>query len=148
MFCPFYHSRLFWLGLPGLLFLLWSWEDSGKAIRTISWNGKGMARQVDLWNGVVRVVQVVDPKLYAGPMQKLGIHRAEIPLADRGKASPGGFVFAPLISAEEDEHALVRIPFWFAICLYLPAWWTTLIWWQRRKVRLLILHSGKPEAGW
>jgi hypothetical protein len=25
---PFYRSRLLWLGLPGLLFLLWTWEKS------------------------------------------------------------------------------------------------------------------------
>ncbi len=25
MTCPFYRSRLFWLGLPGLVFLLWFW---------------------------------------------------------------------------------------------------------------------------
>ncbi len=25
---PFYRSRLFWLGLPGLVFLLWGWEIS------------------------------------------------------------------------------------------------------------------------
>lgn len=37
MIRPWYRSRLFWLGLPGLAFLLWAWWDSGKSYSGITW---------------------------------------------------------------------------------------------------------------
>lgn len=34
---PIHRSRLFWLGLPGLLFLLWGWWDSWQHYSEIAW---------------------------------------------------------------------------------------------------------------
>jgi hypothetical protein len=34
---PFYRSRSFWFGLPGLVFLLWGWWDSGKRYSEMAW---------------------------------------------------------------------------------------------------------------
>jgi hypothetical protein len=36
---PFYRSRLFWLGLPGLVFLLWAWVDSYWHVSTAASTG-------------------------------------------------------------------------------------------------------------
>ena len=34
---PFYRSRLFWLGVPGVVFLLWGWWDSERHYTEVSW---------------------------------------------------------------------------------------------------------------
>jgi len=34
---PFYRSRLFWFGLPGLAFLLWGWWDSWRHYSEVAW---------------------------------------------------------------------------------------------------------------
>lgn len=34
---PFYQSRLFWFGIPGLAFLLWCWWDSTKTCSEMAW---------------------------------------------------------------------------------------------------------------
>ena len=34
---PVYRSRLFWLGVPGLVFLLWVWWDSGGRVSYAKW---------------------------------------------------------------------------------------------------------------
>lgn len=39
MIRPWYRSRLFWVGIPGLLFLLWGWWDSGNAVSHLGIEG-------------------------------------------------------------------------------------------------------------
>lgn len=142
MIRPWYRSLLFWFGVLGLMFMFWAWQDSGKAIRTMTWNGSGSARQVDQWNGSIRVVYSSDPGLYRGRMHRFGFHRSEMPTVNRAELSLGPFVFAPLISSLDDPNSVMRIPYWVAVALYLIAWLASLNWWQRRKSRLLKLHSA------
>ena len=141
MIRPWYRSLLFWFGVPGLVFLFWGWQDSGKAIRTMTWNGRGSARQVGQWNGSIGVVYIADPALYRGPMHRVGFHRSEMPAVYRDECSLGSFVFAPLFSSLDDPHSVMRIPYWVAIALYLIAWLAALVWWQHRKSYLLKLHT-------
>lgn len=139
---PFYRSLLFWFGLPGLVFLLWGWQDSGKAVRTMTWNGRGAARQVDQWNGSIRVLYVADPALYGGPMHRFSFHRSEMPAAYRDKRRLGPLVFAPLFPSLESPRAAPRISYWVVFFLYLMTWIVALAAWQRRKARLLKLHAA------
>jgi hypothetical protein len=42
MIRPWYRSLLFWLGLPGLVFLLWGWADSTRFLSILKWQSKGV----------------------------------------------------------------------------------------------------------
>ncbi len=122
MIRPWYRSLLFGFGVLGLVFLLWGWQDSGKAIRAMTWNGRGAARQVEQWDGSIRVLYVPDPALYGGRMRRPGFHRSEMPAAYREGWHLGPFAFVPLFPSLEDPRRVMRIPYWVAVGLYLIAW--------------------------
>ena len=51
MIRPWYRSRLFWLGLPGLLFLLWAWLAFTDSVIQWRWSRLFPAAEVCLANG-------------------------------------------------------------------------------------------------
>lgn len=133
---PFYRSRAFWLGLPGLAILLWGWWVStgyvswarvlGADQFLIGQCGGGAYAIWDLggspdgWDGWEFVVG--HEKMSAREVRQL---KAE--LAGRETNS---------------NYHYFSIPYYWPVLAYTATWLLTLAWWQRRKSRLMKLHAA------
>jgi hypothetical protein len=53
MIRPWYRSRLFWLGLPGLVFLMWLWRDSMRMGRWVWCNDSHRSTWVGVIGGTI-----------------------------------------------------------------------------------------------
>ena len=82
MIRPFYHSRLFWLGVPGLVFLLWGWWDSERHYTELSW---------------------MKPRSFVAGFQ----HRGRVAVIATDEATTPVFTGSNLQFTREDE-----LPFW------------------------------------
>ncbi len=132
---PFYRSRLFWLGLPGLVFLLWGWWLSMGY-----WSSVGFAGSRNSWGmGQVwgEVYAIWD---WDGP-------------PDWGNFGAGNWeVTREAVHEVKDSWAaemewnpslrVVFIPCYWPALAYVATWLLTLAWWQRRKARILKLHAA------
>ncbi len=126
---PFYRSRLFWLGLPGLVFLLWGW-----------WMSMGYFSGMMVGHGSLFVMQAkasivagwvvtspIDWTVFDSTHEQLTVSDVEeLP------------VMRELIA--NGSYAL--IPYYLPVLAYTATWLLTLAWWQRRKSRLLKLHTA------
>ena len=134
---PWYRSRLFWLGLPGLVFLLWAWVTfSGTSVAVARW------RKTHAYAG-------------SGQVVLLQVHRASA-----GSGSASSFE-ARIDKRPELERRWFRqavdwrsplrlrslmstfgVALWFIVLIYVALWSGLAFWWQRRKARLLKLHTA------
>ncbi len=129
---PFYRSRLFWLGLPGLVFLLWAWKGS------VGWS-KGLA-----WrhNDFAAFTSTVGGQMIIG--------------TDNGTSRDQGFKVWSLRTHHPQEALIIpkikreaafaqiyiELPIALLVLLYLAAWSGFVCCWHRRKSRLLRLHTA------
>jgi hypothetical protein len=128
---PFYRSRLFWLGLPGLVFLLWSWWDSVGENKGVAWTSGGVGTFAYISYSVIGVGTDSGGRHYEGltPWKNGGLSKPAFP--------------SPVILREPRADLIsFEVPLWLLILLYLVAWPLTLGWWQRRKSRILKLHAA------
>jgi hypothetical protein len=130
---PFYRSTLFWLGLPGLLFLLWAWWVSyghtswaGFMGPRPWWIGQAAGEVVAAWN------RRGSPELWNFAADYL-----EIPVSN-----PPGWHRWPREPIFRPGFRCVVIPYYAVILAYVTTWLLTLAWWQRRKSRLMKLHPA------
>jgi hypothetical protein len=137
---PFYRSRLFWLGVPPLVFLVWCWVVSFDFSKAFGMGGRGYGFSFISRDGAIQ------PHAGLGFPQEFWFERHSEPLG-----SGGGTWFPPAIrlaKASEDPFDADNQPFtvayWAVIILYLPAWLGSHLWWQRRTSRLLKLHVAPP----
>ena len=162
---PFYRSRLFLLGLPGLVFLFWMWWDSGGcysqclvgggrsgpsliAAATVDGGCVRLMAQADVltvspsgWHfsfdrGQTRDRQFDRPRFLDWQIDKdeaLG----EDPAAAEWVPSPGATFPKPELKSVE-----VAVALWLMVLVYLCGLSLTMLWWQRRKSRLLKLHTA------
>ena len=114
---PFYRSRLFWLGLPGLVFLLWFGHGSGV--------GFGGTRPWAIVQTAGDLLVVWDSEEWPD-WQSLG-NSTEVALYSQG---------------EHPTYRYVFIPYYAVALAYITAWLLTLAWWHRRKSRLMKLHTA------
>ena len=129
---PFYRSRLFLLGLPGLVFMLWGWWLSMGHVSRVKFEGNvfigQMGGEVFAWS---------DPSGWTMG----GIFRSE-------HRDMTGEEMRELKNwwAAETETArslrVVYIPYYWLVLAYAATWLLTLALWQRRKSRLLKLHAA------
>jgi hypothetical protein len=155
MIRPFYRSRLFWLGIPGLLFLLWAWRNSNvvriEALVQPGWvwssQGKLCWHEVDAATGAWEVtVDYREGTLSVRPKEEFVIVC--------GFAAPRGFISrTPVMIAERrwfppprweavqldasSSYRLISLPYWLLTGSYLGLWLGGLSAWQRRKARLM-----------
>lgn len=138
---PFYRSRLFWLGLPGLVFLLWVLVP-GRASE-VTWVRASDSFSISREDGSIR-----------GTYQRFMIRRGHPTLdfllpptgfSSRSHADSVGTIFAPAFEMVGGRGAThfdsVSMGCWFMLILYLAAWLGFLLWWQRRKSRLMKLQT-------
>ena len=129
---PFYHSLLFWLGLPMLVFLLWGWGTSYRACSGAefplphNWGIGQIAGEVHaVWNPDA----LPDWRRFrTWHVETLGMKTGEtnVPFTLSNQAAP---------------HRYATIPYPAVVLAYVAAWGLALAGWQRRKSRLLKLHS-------
>lgn len=130
---PFYRSRLFWLGLPGLVFLLWGWWISTGNLSWTGFLGAGswMIGQI---GGEVFAMWDSD----GGPdWGSFFVRHAET----TGKEAQEWTDSMVAESERRPSFSLVFIPYYWPVLAYTATWLLTLAWWQRRKARKMKLHS-------
>lgn len=89
----FYQSRLLWLGLPGLAFLIWCWWDSGDRCSEILWARSHSLVGLYVFDGRVCLVLTEDAPevapVFPGPA--IQVQRGRIPVLSRGGRLGGLF---------------------------------------------------------
>jgi hypothetical protein len=145
MIRPWYRSRLFWLGLPGLVFMLWLWlakGDQSFAFGHIAITGPGeeTLRIIGTYDGSIHQRTTRYHKGTSTGWQRgfhwRGFHRSETGLApEHINYFPSGFEISRRAQWGR-EHREIRLAWWVVISAYTPVWLGTVAGWQRRKARL------------
>lgn len=154
MIRPWYRSVLFWLGIPGLLFLLWGWLADPLAGSGVTVTVGNFRLTVGDWSRVGRISWEVYGS--GGRLSAQGVRTSSYRLEKvQAQMARDLQVFAPAVRYEvrEDDSTpvglrripQVRVAYWFLLLLYLLAWGALLAGWQRRKARLLKLHTALPQ---
>ena len=131
---PFYRSRLFWLGLPGLVFLLWGWWlsmgnwSAASSRGSLGWGIAQSKGEVIVWW-----------RSGEGPNWKdFDAEHSEIPEKDASEIRN----YIIFVRETEPGFRLVFFPYYWLVLAYTATWLLTLALWQRRKSRLLKLHAA------
>ncbi len=131
---PFYRSRLFWLDLPGLVFLLWGWWLSLGHVSQASW---GWTHPWCVWQSAGDLVAVWDSEVGPEWGEFRGSHEA-VPMMEDREWRTG----LPENRQMYPTYRYVIVPYYQVVLAYVAAWLLALAWWQRRKSRLLKLHTA------
>ena len=158
MIRPWFRSRFFWLGIPGLLFLFWAWVDSENHIVLLRHANLTSETALLHWAGGVsisrigplatddvitfslqgRMFQSVEYSYFPRPVVPKWYYDRKIVAASLNgnpDASPRpDFWSVPTLSGGTSWAFL--LPYWLNILCYLGIWITGTVLWQRRKVRL------------
>lgn len=160
MIRPWYRSVLFWLGIPGLLFLLWAWRSSnltGHQLTLGSWEltstqGKALAwsmrsdLQYDFWLDY-RTAEVFTEWIAPNSPPRAG---RIVPLVAAYPIPPGQQCWFPAARWQAKEinrdarYRLVSLPYWLLAGIYVGLWLGGVVWNQLRKSRLLKHHAPPP----
>ena len=138
MIRPWYRSLLFWLGLPGLVFLLWGWADSTRFLSILKWQSKGVVLGFQSSGNPLRIdsFHCLDP----GRRSDLTFDRfpvSRLPLAVEHPLFPTAVRFGSIHDASNDSTTrMLVIAYWMKISAYAAVWIAFLAYWQRRKARL------------
>jgi hypothetical protein len=140
MIRPWYCSRLFWFGVPGLAFLLWLWADSENSStyysfrwKTPSYRGFGIGcqhGQIGGWIG--RPYQG-----FANPGSQTGSYsyRGRIDKSRRDQINKDGPWWYEWESRSKDRLGF-SVDCWLLVLAYVITWLASLLGWQRWKRRL------------
>ncbi|MEK7951670.1 hypothetical protein WKV53_14225 [Luteolibacter sp. Y139] len=146
---PFYKSRLFWCGVPGLVFLLWVWWDSGGCISFVRWGPSGDEKGVEVMVGDVvwrRTKQSWSGSAGRRPISVARIDLREDPLSRTGPARARQFDLQPLFRVSTEVYGkeprvvherLVRAAFWGVVAGYVVVWLGLVFAWRWRKRRVM-----------
>ncbi len=141
---PWYRSRLFWLGLPGLVFLLWLWLAKARQSFTFGHNAiTGTAESTSRWistsDGSIHQTTYKNSGTGWPPgFHWHGFHGSGAGF-DPGKPvtyfplRPFGIIHATTYYGEYRE---IRLAWWVVISAYTAVWLGAVACWQRRKARL------------
>ncbi len=154
---PFCRSLLFWLGLPGLVFLLWVWWDSGRWFTQVYWSGKS-SYLGEISTGRLSMTAHTEIGAPQPHIDGFSWKRSpEVPNPGSGSKRapqwdiPGGLEYSKRDlkygPAETPTYRVttVRIAWWLLTLGYLIGWLAALValaGWQRHKSRLLKLHTA------
>lgn len=147
MIPPFHRSRLFWLGLPGLVFLLWAWLGSPLNLQVRISIGDYILRV----GGEDRALKV-DCEVYgSGHLAAPGLrfYKGGMYAGDIDTEGQRFFPKALRYDVRKYHYHLgvrsipeVKLAYWFLLLFYMTIWLLVLTVWQRRKSRLLRLHTA------
>lgn len=150
---PIYRSMSFWLGLPGLLFLLWTWRDSLTHVAGIHRSVtieclESISGATDFIGyrsgGFWVIVNTMEPHPEAS--EPRSIHRGPIEVdhdellegLTGNQASPRLHWRSPDPDFERGNVGITGfvLPHWLALILYLVAWGAVMTWRQKRSHRM------------
>lgn len=138
MIRPWYRSRLFWLGLPGLVFMLWLWlAKAGQSFDVgYTWNiwpAETTTRSIGISDG--SLYQVTNTNSYGatGP-PTVGFHGSEVGLDPDEPVTY--FPHRPFGLIREDDYWKTWLAWWVVISAYTAVWLGAVAGWQRRQARL------------
>ncbi len=146
---PFYRSRLFWLGLPGLVFLLWLWLANARndlSFRYVAITGMTEAKtwEVGCSEGVVGYLSHKFPTGVSGPAE-LGFNASSDVLLEPEEPT-SFFPRRPFGILRGNDYANVYrevwLAWWVVVFSYSAVWLGGVGWWQRHKSHLLKLHTA------
>lgn len=150
MIRPFYRSRLFWLGLPGLVFLWWAWWDSGGHFTFFRWDRGAQSEHVGIVAGNVSWSRFTERHPRKPIMAVLydverDVMHEQLPsgaIIPRGRFPPA--LRVERVALQTHDVLEVRVALWVVVTVYLVVWLGTVAIWQRRKSRLLKLPAAPP----
>jgi hypothetical protein len=145
---PWYRSRLFWLGVPGLMFLVWISLFSGRSF-FLTFGDSTNQFSCDVEAGRVMVFsggpeeRITTPLYFAygeGPLAQRGIVELPPPLTwNEWKEATINQGVARVLNYRE-----IKVALWLLLTAYLFVWQGLLLWWQRRKLRILTRPTSPP----
>jgi hypothetical protein len=157
MIRPFYRSRLFWLGLPGLVFLLWAWAQSNRSQTRVylvpsilcSTQGKVFWHRlrvdheheaiVDYRRGKITVITVEPSGAFiircGFPVPRW--HTVELPVKQGEQSWFPPVRWASHSINEDTGYSYASIPYWLLTGTYCLTLSAGIWWWQRRKARFI-----------
>jgi hypothetical protein len=129
-----YRSRLFWLGLPGLVFLLWAWWVAKGNMSLVGFSGPHDWVIGQLGGEVIALWD------FAGwpTLRDFATSHGKMSLDEAGREMGAMIEWR----REKPTRRLVFIPYLWVVLTYTAVWLLTLALWQRRKSRLLKLHAA------
>lgn len=148
MIRPWYRSRLFWLGLPGLAFLLWAWRDSSTFSSGLFRSGHLEVHCAKQYLGAVEFSYF--PAHWETGPKRFDTCRTEYErVVDERFPMVGAYTFPEAVHAYHRPPSRfsergIRIAHWLILTVYVLAWGGAVTGWQRRKSHLLKLHSASP----
>ena len=149
MIRPWYRSRLFWLGIPGLVFLLWAWRDSSTRNSELFWSGRMKVHGVSQYLGSINLFHLLAP-WDTGP-KRFDVRRMEYPkVVDESYPQVASFTFPQAIVVYKRPPANfsergIRVSHWLIALGYVLVWCLAVGLWQRRKARLLEATVPEPS---
>ncbi|MCW1883904.1 hypothetical protein OKA04_04140 [Luteolibacter flavescens] len=129
---PWYRSRLFWLGVPGFLFLMWAWTDSNVRVTQFNCEGREAACVIQSRSGAINF------DAQNGDWGEMSFSSHSEPL-DGMEERWFPAAFSPE-TKDDDPFDPVNQPaevaYWAIVLGYMMLWGATVAVWQRRKQRL------------
>ena len=128
-----FRSRAFWLGVPGLVFLLWAWGDSLRTVREAYFYRQGLL----LWHGDSRlIIHILSGHSWV-PGGESGIG------FDRHPAGSFNWPCLPVPMVDKGGwcDASVQMPHWLMALIY-GAVWTALLVWRAGRFRQALQKTG------
>jgi hypothetical protein len=161
MIHPWYRSRLFWLGLPGLVFLLWAWVNSNFVRHTVFLRDSALNSTQGklLWWGSdsdgthdvlldYRTGEVTVATIGPGELYMAGCVFLTTGDVDSEPVEPGEQSWFPVPRWQFVDlnaatwYRLIVLPYWLLTAGYAAILAFGLHRWQRRKLRLLTASSA------
>ena len=139
MIRPWYRSRLFWLGLPGLVFMGWLWL--AKADQSFFFSHTAITGPTE---STTRSIGAKDGSIYQrtswnsyGVGGRVGFHWRGFHGSGRSTyfpRRPFGIVRVTTYHVGHDRE--IALAWWVVVSAYTAAWLGAVAGWQRRKARL------------
>ncbi|MEK7949788.1 hypothetical protein [Luteolibacter soli] len=153
-----FRSRAFWFGMPGLVFLLWAWVDSGKYDSTlIAAKGQRFV-SVSQQFGYLQIQDSLYDKLLPTGVTRTRTPRADpspswlpmpaenarIPRFRHDELRPGWI--GVRYNTERMSSDFLTLPHWFLLSLYLLPW-AAVVAWRWRRFRRATERMASMPAG-
>lgn len=138
-----YRSRAFWAGLTGLVMLVGSFVFYARTLVSLNWSSAvdhySISKGPDLM--AVSHADLRHPDLQGGPPPKTGFlwHAYKF-----SEDVPVGRLVPPFKITDQPHGKSIFIAQWMVVVIYLLAWAGFMVWWLRRKRRLMA-ESGLFE---
>jgi hypothetical protein len=142
---PWYRSRLFWLGVPGIVFLVWGWLANVRNDFHISyraWRGSDLLS----WDWGTSLGSIYHSRSESNPGRgskfKLGFSTFHETLEPDEPTIY--FPLRPFGVVREPEYKEVWVAWWAIVLCYTLVWLGALIGWHRRKIRFKKRSTASP----